>query len=70
MVRSAAAVDFLEAYQGLDMKDKETVQIVMLTTSSNPVDTHKVKEFGVSDFLNKPLTEEGLKELLNKYSKS
>jgi CheY-like chemotaxis protein len=62
--------DFLEAYQKLDLKDKDAVHIVMLTTSSNPVDIYKVKEFGVSDFLSKPLTEEGLKGILNKYSKS
>jgi CheY-like chemotaxis protein len=39
----------------------------MLTTSSNPKDIEKMKEKGITDFFDKPLTEEKLMSLIEKY---
>jgi CheY-like chemotaxis protein len=57
--------EFLEAFQKLDFEHKDSIVIIILTTSLNPIDVHKVKELGVSGFLSKPLTEEILNEILN-----
>lgn len=51
--------EFLEAYNQLENEQKAFAVVVMLTTSLNPEDREKAKEFNiVSGFLNKPLTEE------------
>jgi FixJ family two-component response regulator len=39
----------------------------MLTTSSNPKDIDKMKEKGIEDFFDKPLTEEKMMGLVEKY---
>lgn len=58
---------FLEAYQQLTSKQQVTSVIVMLTTSLNPKDIAKGKEYRVAGFLNKPLLEKDLEEMVNKY---
>ena len=57
---------FLEEFRTLSFPGKETVTIVMLTTSLNPKDVKNVEAMGIYDFLNKPLTEEGLAALLGR----
>lgn len=59
--------EFLEAFQQLDCPARKNTAIVMLTTSLNHRDVEKVKEAGITDFLNKPLTKEALEYILNKY---
>lgn len=60
--------DFLEAYQKLDPGQKAKVVIIMLTTSLNPDDEARARSFqDVSGFLNKPLTEEVLKEVIEEH---
>ncbi len=56
--------EFLIEYRKLNIEDKESAQIVMLTTSSNPLDINKVRNLGVSGYLNKPLKAEGLNQIL------
>ncbi len=58
--------EFIDAYQELPI-DKEKVKLAMLTTSSNPKDVQKIREKGIEDYLNKPLDEETLLNLVNKY---
>jgi len=58
--------EFLERYKELKFPNKGSVIIVMLTTSTNPNDTAKLNE-SVAGYVNKPLTEEKLKEVLEKY---
>ena len=55
--------EFLEAYEKLASEQKQSVVIVMLTTSLNPQDVGKVKQANIK-LLNKPLTEVALKEIL------
>ncbi len=58
--------EFVDAYRKLNLPENHT-RIVMLTTSSNPKDIEKMKEIGITDFFDKPLTEEKLTELVSKY---
>ncbi len=59
--------EFLEKYQKLEEAKKAGSVIVMLTTSMNPDDRQKAREFGlVENFINKPLTPDALQEILNR----
>lgn len=56
--------DFLVEFQDVQSSDKETVKIVMLSSSLDPSDHKKVIEFkNVTEFLGKPLTSELLKNI-------
>ncbi|WMJ74484.1 response regulator [Cytophagaceae bacterium ABcell3] len=59
--------EFMEAFKKLDLEKKEKVVIIMLTTSTNPGDMDRVKHSIASDFINKPLTEDKISGILNKY---
>lgn len=58
---------FLEAYQEMDFPGKSSLKIVMLTTSPNPKDIEQAENAGVTDYLTKPLLEESLRGILDKY---
>ena len=57
---------FLAAYEKLEMEQKCTI-IVMLTTSLHPQDVERVKQLNIAGFLNKPLTEEKINQVLISY---
>jgi len=60
--------EFLDEYSKLDEKLKSRAIVIMLTTSENPDDMAKAKEMSAaSDFKTKPLTEEMLEEIIEKY---
>lgn len=60
--------DFLEEYQKLPEDQKGQIVIVMLTTSFNPDDKVKAEQITeISDFKNKPLTIEVVKDVVRKY---
>jgi len=60
--------EFLEEYKKLDEKLKSRVLIVILTTSINPEDHKKAMVFKeVSEFQSKPLSEESLEGIMEKY---
>jgi CheY-like chemotaxis protein len=58
---------FLESFEELSFLNKDTVQIVMLTNSSKPEDIQHCKDLGIRHFLNKPLTEDKIKKLLDEF---
>jgi CheY-like chemotaxis protein len=61
--------DFLEEYNTLDPEVRNSVIVIMLTTSDNPDDKMKAMALnGVSDFKTKPLTRSMLDEIFEKYS--
>lgn len=60
--------DFLKAFEELDCALKDKALIAVLTTSLNPKDRERVKAAGVRHFLNKPLTQNVLEDLLTAYS--
>jgi len=56
---------FLDAYKKLPAHQRAEVIIIMLTTSLNPDDKSKAESLGdISNFMNKPLTEALLRELM------
>lgn len=61
--------EFLEAYEKLENVNKAKVIISMLTTSSNPEDKEKAKEFNppLKEFKTKPLTSEILSKIIEEY---
>ncbi len=60
-------LEFLEAYQFLPLAQRQTIVIVLLTTSVNPRDLSRVAELPVDGTLTKPLTEEKLRGLLRQH---
>lgn len=59
--------EFVEAFQKMEFENMEDVRIVMLTTSENTKDMEKVKNNPkISDYLNKPLTEDKLTKVLER----
>ncbi len=60
-------LEFLKEYSNLEFENKRKVLVVMLSTSSNPSDLEMVKNFKINEFISKPLTEEKLKNLLEKH---
>jgi CheY-like chemotaxis protein len=60
--------EFLKEYNQLDKELQSHAIIVMLTTSDNPNDMAKAKNWSfVSEYITKPLTEEMMSEISNKY---
>ncbi|QHT65304.1 response regulator [Rhodocytophaga rosea] len=61
--------EFLKAYQRLEFAHKQSVVIVMLTTSLNPGDIKQIDELPlkIKGFLNKPLTEQMVRNLFQKH---
>jgi CheY-like chemotaxis protein len=55
---------FLEAYHRLPLAQRQAIVIVMLTTSLHPQDVERVEQLNIAGFLNKPLTEAKLKQLM------
>lgn len=63
--------EFLKEYNRLDEKFRSQILIVMLTTSENPDDLAKAKQWSfVADYRSKPLTEAMMGEIINKYFKN
>lgn len=56
--------EFLEAYEQLEFAQRQSVIIIMLTTSLNPQDVEKIEQANITGLLNKPLTEAALKSIL------
>lgn len=60
--------EFLDEYKKLVPEKQIELIIIMLTTSDNPADIIKVKDYNfVSDFRTKPLTMEMIKEIEEQY---
>ena len=58
---------FLDTLQTIDGFNAESVIIAVLTTSLDPRDIEKVRNFGVNEFISKPLTKESLELLIEKH---
>lgn len=55
---------FLEAFKRIPFGKFHNPKVVILTSSADPRDIKRVKSIGVYKYLNKPLTEVALRELL------
>ena len=58
---------FLEAYDQLSLPQQKAIIIIMLTTSLHPKDMERVQHLNIAGFQNKPLNEDKINELLDKY---
>jgi CheY-like chemotaxis protein len=58
---------FLEAYNQLPLPHKHAIIIVMLTTSLHPQDVNRVQALDIAGFLNKPLTESKINDVLKNH---
>lgn len=52
--------EFLEMFRSLNLPNKELVKIIIVTSSDNPADIARAKEFGIGRYLQKPLSKESL----------
>ena len=52
--------EFLQAFEGLNLENRERMNINILTSSHNEKDIAMLKVLGKFNFINKPLTEEKL----------
>ncbi len=60
--------EFLQEYHKLEKDIQSKVIVVMLTTSDNPDDEAKAKNWDfISDYITKPLTKEILEDIIGKY---
>jgi CheY-like chemotaxis protein len=59
--------EFLEEYEKMPIDKKESIYIILLTTSTNIRDVEKAKKYKVTAYLEKPLSEEKLKLALANY---
>jgi CheY-like chemotaxis protein len=59
--------EFLKEYKILDFSGKNSIIIIMLTTSTSPNDTERLNDSGASGYINKPLTENKLIELMQQF---
>lgn len=59
--------DFLDAYQYLEFKKKDSVVIVISTSSLNAYDLERVHRYHTNEYIVKPLTKEKLLYLMEKY---
>ncbi|MBX9853506.1 MAG: response regulator [Cytophagaceae bacterium] len=57
--------EFLDEFQKLNINNRDRVKIIMLTTSTHQKDVLKIAKDTKIGYINKPLTEEKLKECLN-----
>ena len=56
--------EFLAAYDQLETASKQSVVVVMLTTSLNPDDLNRLDDLPSQGFLNKPLTSEMVEQVI------
>ena len=60
--------EFLEAYNNMEVWKNKCVLICMLTSSLNPTDKKRSENISsINEYIPKPLTEEAIKEIWNKY---
>lgn len=60
-------VEFMEAFNEMDMGHKDAIKVIILTTSNHPRDLECFADFPVTAFLTKPLTTQKITELLNQH---
>ncbi|CAD5268671.1 MULTISPECIES: response regulator [unclassified Imperialibacter] len=57
--------EFLEEIRNTNLKIKDSMRVVMLSSSDNPRDLEKAKSFEVLGYINKPLKEESISTYLS-----
>jgi CheY-like chemotaxis protein len=57
--------EFLEEFKKMELPNKNSILIVVLTSSEDPRDLTKAKEMGIKYYFNKPLTQDEIKKLIS-----
>ncbi len=61
-------LEFLEHYENVVKERKGSVKLLMLSTTTNPEDIAKAKQYDAfSEFVNKPLTEKKISKIWSQY---
>lgn len=58
--------EFLQAYSELEFEEKDETLIILVTSSNNPLDMQRAKEFGVKYYLTKPINAETIRGIISK----
>jgi CheY-like chemotaxis protein len=56
---------FLEAFKDLKIPNKDSIQIIVVSSSQDPRDIQRARELGAKHYMQKPITEHGLKAVLS-----
>jgi CheY-like chemotaxis protein len=56
--------EFIEAFAMMDLPEKSSITIVVLTSSADPNDLARAKELGIKYYFNKPLTKDEIKRMI------
>jgi CheY-like chemotaxis protein len=56
--------EFIEAFRRIDLPNKNSITIVVLTSSADPTDISRAKELGVKYYFNKPLSKDEIKKMI------
>ncbi|PKV75898.1 response regulator [Pontibacter ramchanderi] len=60
-------IEFMQAYKELAIEGKETIKVIILTTSNHPRDLACFTDLPIAGFLNKPLTSGKISGLLDEH---
>lgn len=56
--------EFIEMFTSMDIPDKKSITIVVLTSSADPKDLERAKQLGIKYYFNKPLSRDEIKKLI------
>ncbi len=57
--------EFLQEFQKMDLPNKNSITIVVLTSSADPQDLKRSKELGIKYYFQKPLSKDEIKKLIS-----
>jgi CheY-like chemotaxis protein len=55
---------FLERFNNLNLTDRDKIVIIVVSSSADPRDLDKIKALGIRYYINKPVTEEAVRNIL------
>jgi CheY-like chemotaxis protein len=56
--------EFVAAFRKLKFPEKNSIRIVIVTSSENPRDRQRAEELGITHYINKPISESSLRSVL------
>ena len=56
--------EFLEEFSKIDLPNKNSITIVVLTSSADPKDIIRTKQLGIKYYYNKPLSRDEIKKMV------
>ncbi len=58
--------EFLQAFNTLELMEKDQILIILVTSSNNPSDIERARELGIKYYLTKPISADTIKGILLK----